>query len=93
MKSEESTRLIVYGHGYCSHSRYMRTILDERKIDYEWRDVMEGPDEFKQQLKDLAKGCLSVPTVVFPDGSFLVEPSPGAVLKKLNLAQPNEQAG
>jgi hypothetical protein len=37
-------------------------------------------------LKALARGYLSVPTLVFPDGSVMIEPSSRSVLLKLGLS-------
>lgn len=79
----EGGRLIVYGHNYCGMSRALVNVLKEKEIEYEWRDVREGPVEYQEQLKKLAHGCLSVPTVIFPDGSVLVEPAPYTVVNRL----------
>ena len=55
--------------------------LKKNAVDHEWRDVMTGPASWQAELKTLANGNLSVPTVVFPDGKVLVEPWPDQVLK------------
>jgi len=75
--------LIVYGHQYCPDVFFLRRALDQNGVRYEWRDVAEGDPSFKQELRLLAKGNLSVPTVIFPDGDVLVEPNPRDVLSRL----------
>ncbi len=75
-------KLIVYGHQYCADALYLDSYLDKNGIDYEWRDVVDGDPHFRQELRLLARGNLSVPTVVFPDGEVLVEPKPREVLAK-----------
>ena len=75
-------KLIVYGHQYCADALYLDSYLHKNGIEYEWRDVVDGDPQFKQELRLLARGNLSVPTVVFPDGDVLVEPKPRDVLTK-----------
>jgi mycoredoxin len=75
--------LIVYGHGYCADVYRMRGFLDRNGIAYEWRDISEGDPRWRDELRRLAKGYLSVPTIVLPDGQVLVEPDPREVLARL----------
>jgi len=84
-----TTRLIVYGHDYCPQSRLLKNTLAQQQIDHEWRDVMEGDPRYKDELRGLARGNLSVPTVIFPDGTVLIEPWPQDVLHQLNPVRPN----
>jgi glutaredoxin len=76
--------LIVYGHRDCLTALMLATLLTERQIAYEWRDVQAGAAQYQDHLRQLAGGYLSVPTVIFPDGSVLVE-RPQEVLDKLGL--------
>jgi hypothetical protein len=78
-------KIAVYGHAYCPGARRLRTALDDRKVTYEWRDIREGDPRFENQLKELANGYLSVPTLIFPDGTLMVEPLLNEVLNKLNI--------
>ncbi len=74
---------IVYGHEYCAEAIYLQSYLNRNGIDYEWRDIAEGDPRFKDELRLLARGYLSVPTVIFPDGEVMVEPDPKQVLARL----------
>ncbi|MFQ5613491.1 MAG: glutaredoxin family protein [Anaerolineae bacterium] len=85
IQSESNERLIVYGHDYCVQARLLADALARHQIEHEWRDVMRGEPHFEEELKRLANGYLSVPTVLFPDGTVMVEPWPGQVLAKLGL--------
>ena len=58
-------------------------VLAEHHIEHEWRDVRDGEPRFRDELRQLARGYLSVPTVIFPDGTVMVEPRPEDVLGKL----------
>ncbi len=84
----EPAGLIVYGHHACGLARMLAEALAERHIDHEWRDVLNGEPRFREELRRLARGYLSVPTVIFPDGTVMVEPSPGEVLRKLSSHGP-----
>ncbi|MCI0553458.1 MAG: hypothetical protein L0287_21125 [Anaerolineae bacterium] len=75
--------LIVYGHEYCADAIYLQSYLNRNAITYEWRDIEKGDPRFKDELRSLARGYLSVPTVIFPDGEVLVEPNPKEVLARL----------
>ncbi len=77
------TKLIVYGHQYCADAIYLEDYLNQSGIAYEWRDIVEGDPYFKDELRLLARGYLSVPTVVLPDGEVMVEPNPKEVLARL----------
>ncbi len=79
--------LIVYGRRSCGSARWLSEVLDENSIEYEWRDVALGEPHFQNELRALANGNLSVPTVVFGDGTVMVEPRPDKVLAKLRLLE------
>jgi mycoredoxin len=75
--------LIMYGHQFCPDVFFLRRALDQNGVIYEWRDVAEGDPAFKHELRLLARGNLSVPTLVLPDGQVLVEPNPREVFSRL----------
>ena len=78
-------KLIIYGHSYCPQSRLMAKTLSKYHIDHEWRDVKQEQTNFADELRQLANGYLSVPTVIFPDGTVMVEPWPTQVLNKMGI--------
>jgi hypothetical protein len=57
--------------------------LNRNGMTYEWRDLEKGDPQFKDELRLRARGYLSVPTVIFPEGEVLVEPHPKEVLARL----------
>ncbi len=81
----DKRQLIVYGHNRCALSNLIARTLQESEIDHEWRDILKGDPAWKDELKQLARGYLSVPTIVFPDGTVLVEPSPKQLLEKAGI--------
>ena len=66
--------LVVYGTLWCGDCRRARQFLDEQSIAYRWVDI-DQDSEAVALVKQLNHGNRSVPTLVFPDGSILVEPS------------------
>lgn len=89
MDNVERNTLVVYGHDYCWQSQLLKKALHDHHIEHEWRDVLTGDPHYQTDLKELARGNLSVPTVIFPDGTVMVEPMPSQVLNRLQPHQPN----
>jgi len=67
-------KIKIYGTNWCGDSRRAKQFFDENQLDYEWIDIDQDKvaAEFVKSVND---GNRSVPTIVFPDGSKLVEPS------------------
>jgi mycoredoxin len=83
-----SQELIIYGHDYCGQARMLVRALAQKEIAYEWRDIYNGDPAWEEELRGLARGYLSVPTVLFPDGKVMVEPWPDEVIGYLGPEQP-----
>lgn len=80
-------KIIVYGTSWCGGSRRVKRILDENKIAYRWIDIDEDKDA-RALVEKINNGYRSVPTIVFPDGSILVEPADEILAQKLGVAPP-----
>ncbi len=90
---QETLPLIIYGHDFCTQAWWVRDALEKHAVPHEWRDIMQGDPAWKEELRALARGNLSVPTVLFPDGTVWVEPSPDRVLNKLGVERAKPGAG
>lgn len=77
-------KIIVYGTNWCLDCFRTKRILDKYKINYQWIDINQEKDA-REFVRDVNHGNLSVPTIVFPDGSTLIEPSGKELINKLNL--------
>lgn len=66
--------ILLYGHTYCPQVHTVRAALDEGGVDYEYIDILKDVDG-RLRVKEINHGNESVPTLVFPDGSTLTEPS------------------
>ena len=63
-----------YGAMWCGDTRRARRWFDNNNVPYEWIDVDKNK-EAEELIKSLNNGMRSIPTIVFYDGSKLVEPS------------------
>jgi len=85
MTSEE---IIVYGTTWCGDTRRARQVFADLGIPYRWIDIDQ--DQVAADLvKSMNNGYRSVPTIVFPDGSVMVEPSGYQLRQKLDAQKSN----
>ena len=75
----------VYGAPWCPDCRRTKKFLGEHRIAYDWVDI-EASDADRRHVEELQNGGRKIPTIVFPDGSHLLEPSNEALARKLGLA-------
>jgi len=78
------TKIIVYGTTWCGDCRRARRFLQNHQIEYDWINI-DQDQEAEAYVREVNHGNRSVPTIVFPDGSALVEPSNLQLAKKLNI--------
>lgn len=84
MSQENEKIIVLYGTTWCFESRRARRLMDENQIVYQWVDIDEDA-EGRKYVESVNHGNRSVPTIVFPDGSILVEPSTKELSSKLGL--------
>ncbi len=74
----------VIGNQWGAHSRDVRDFLGRNFVPHQWLNV--ETDETAKQLLATAKAESSpLPVVLFPDGTFLSDPPPAEVARKLGL--------
>ena len=78
------SKIKVYGTTWCEDCQRSKVYLDNNNIEYDWTDVDEDP-ECAEYIKTLNNGILRVPTIIFEDGSVLIEPSNEALEKKIEI--------
>jgi glutaredoxin len=76
--------LLVFGTDWCGDCHRTRRFLDQHKIPYRWVDADVTPGA-TALIKEINRGRRTVPTLVFPDGSTLSEPSNAELGKKLGI--------
>ena len=72
----------VYGADWCPDCRRAKRVLDERQAPYRWVDI-DKDREGEKFVIQTNRGNRSIPTIVFSDGSILVEPSNNELSAKL----------
>jgi len=75
-------KIKVYGTRWCGDTRRALTILEEYRVPYEFLDI-DLDDQCEKVVRKLNKGNRSVPTILFNDGSVLVEPNDYELKTKL----------
>jgi len=75
---------LIYGTEWCGDCKRSKKLLDENNIAYKWIDV-DFDEESKEEAAKLNGGKCKVPTIVFSDGSILIEPSNEELSKKLGV--------
>jgi mycoredoxin len=64
----------MYTTEVCSDCRRAKAFFEANHIEYV-QVMLEGDDQATQFVAEINNGYHSVPTIIFPDGSILVEPT------------------
>lgn len=81
--SRQPDRIILYGVSWCPDCRRARAVFRRLGVEYLDIDIDANPQAEAEVLR-LNRGMRSVPTILFPDGEVLVEPSDERLEQKLN---------
>ncbi|HEY5730245.1 MAG TPA: FAD-dependent oxidoreductase [Anaerolineales bacterium] len=77
-------KVTIYGAYWCPDCRRSKKFLGEQYVTYRWVDI-EQDKEGEEYVLQKNNGKRIIPTIVFEDDSFLVEPSNAELAKKLGL--------
>ncbi len=78
----DASQIVMYGTKWCPDCIRAKKILEQNGISYQWIDIEEDKEAVTTVLK-INNGHRVVPTIIFPDGSVLIEPSNQALEAKL----------
>jgi len=78
------TNIKLYGTNWCSDCKRSKKFLGEQRVHYDFIDIEEDL-EGQAIVRELQKGGMTIPTIVFEDGAVLIEPSNAEVAAKLGL--------
>jgi glutaredoxin-like protein len=84
MNQQASKSIIMYSAAWCSDCRRAKRFLDTQGVSYVAIDI-EHHVEARALVECLNNGRRSIPTIMFPDGTVLVEPSNAELATKLGL--------
>ena len=74
----------LYGTNWCSDCKRSKKFLGEQRIHYDYINIEEDA-KGQAYVQKVQNGGLSIPTIVFGDGSILIEPSNAQLSAKLGL--------
>src|SRR2546425_1693757 len=74
----------VIGHRWSPRVHELKDFLARSRVTYRWMDI-ERDGEALAVAQQAVPGVQRFPVVLFPDGSFLVEPDIRAVAERLGL--------
>jgi mycoredoxin len=67
-------KIKFYGATWCGDCHRSMSYLDEKHVEYEYINIEEVP-RAAEEVERINKGMQSIPTIIFPNGKILVEPS------------------
>ncbi|MDP6402910.1 MAG: glutaredoxin domain-containing protein, partial [SAR202 cluster bacterium] len=76
--------IIVYGAPWCPDCKRSKQFLGEQRVPYNWVDI-DLDEEGRRYVQRVNNGKQIIPTIVFEDGSVLVEPSNSELAAKLGI--------
>lgn len=78
--------ITVIGASWCPDCRRAKAFLADQRVSYDWLDLEEHP-EATEIVERYNGGGHAIPTIIFPDGTFLVEPGNDELAEKLGLTR------
>lgn len=80
------SQIVMYTTEYCPDCHRAKAFFETNNIEY-LRVGLEGNEEATEFVMNVNNGNRSVPTIIFPNGSVLVEPSWGKLRETIeNIA-------
>tara|TARA_Y100000310_G_scaffold344386_1_gene456888 strand:- start:3710 stop:4924 length:1215 start_codon:yes stop_codon:yes gene_type:complete len=76
--------ITVYGAPWCPDCKRAKQFLGEQRVIFKWVDI-DGDPAGREYVQQINNGKQIIPTIVFEDGSLLVEPSNAELASKLNI--------
>lgn len=82
MTQPSTDKIVMYTTDWCPSCWSAKQVMAQMKVAYTEIDISHD-EEAAERVMQLNRGYRSVPTLIFPDGSVLTEPSPPALMRKL----------
>ena len=80
--SADPNEIVVYSTEWCGDCRRAKRVLDRHGAKYRWIDV-DFDEAAAEKVIRINRGLRVVPTILFPDGTILTEPSDAELAAKL----------
>jgi len=78
-------KITMYGTQWCIDCFRAKEFFARYEVSYRWVDVDQDESGLKV-VTEVNRGLRTVPTIVFEDGSILIEPSDAELATKLGIA-------
>jgi thioredoxin reductase (NADPH) len=77
-------KMKVYGASWCSDCKRAKQFLSDQRVAFEWHDIEQDPQGL-EVVHERNNGNNVIPTIIFPDGTSLSEPSNEELADKIGL--------
>ena len=77
--------ITVYGAPWCPDCRRSKQFLADQRVAYDWVDI-DQDEAGRSYVQQVNNGKHIIPTIVFRDGSTLVEPTNAELAAKLGIS-------
>ncbi len=77
--------ITVYGAPWCPDCKRAKQFLGEQRVPYNWVDI-DQDEAGRSYVQQANNGRQSIPTILFEDGSILVEPTNAEMAAKLGIS-------
>jgi glutaredoxin len=77
--------LTVYGAAWCPDCKRAKAFLSTHRVPFDWVDI-DGDPGGLAKVRELQGGGQTIPTILWPDGTMLLEPSDDQLAAKLGIA-------
>lgn len=81
----QEPNITVFGAPWFPDCRRSKQFLGEQRIPFVWVDI-DQDEEGRKRVQEVNDGKQIIPTIVFQDGSILVEPSNADLAAKLGIS-------
>lgn len=79
-----SDQIVMYGTTWCPDCKRAKQFFGENRIPFRWVNIEED-SRAMSYVEEVNNGNRSVPTIIFPDGNVMIEPSNAELADQLGL--------
>lgn len=87
MTNSTPEKITLYTSSCCAHAISVQSFLSRNDVPIDLINI-DGDGDARQRLITINDGYASVPTLIFPDGTKLTEPTLFEIREKLGMKQP-----
>ncbi len=91
MSGQNADQIVMYGADWCPDCRRAKQFFGEHRIQYRYIDIDAVPEAVATVIA-LNKGKRIIPTILFPDGMMLVEPSNAELATQMGIQTKAERS-